>query len=112
MPVTPATGSPAAFESFACLELMGHRRRFGFVTDVEMFGARMCKIDVHEGDKVVATEFYGAASIYALRVMTREAVVDATMPYRQLPPGSSGAPTHEPDDEFCPCDMCEESRHG
>lgn len=51
---------------WAIVELMGHRRRAGFVQEVEQFGAKMLRIDIPAGEASV-TEFYGGSSIYALR---------------------------------------------
>lgn len=64
------------FKGWALLELMGHRRRAGFVEDVEAFGTRLLRIDIpvklKDGvtiggeDEVKTTEFYGGGSIYGL----------------------------------------------
>lgn len=58
--------SGAAFEGWAILELMGHRRRAGRIAEVEMFGGKLLRIDIPTADGEV-TEFYGASSIYSLR---------------------------------------------
>lgn len=63
--------SGAAYEGWAILELMGHRRRAGRVAEVEMFGGKLLRIDIPAGDGEV-TEFYGATSIYSLRPATEE----------------------------------------
>ncbi len=60
------------FASWAILELMGHRRLGGYVTDESMFGTAMCRIDVPSEDGTVATQFYGGASIYCLTPCTGE----------------------------------------
>lgn len=52
---------------WAIVELMGHRRRAGFVQEVEQFGAKMLRIDIPAGEGAWVTEFYGGSSIYALR---------------------------------------------
>lgn len=51
---------------WAIVELMGHRQRAGLCKEVEMFGAKMLRIDIPAGEDFV-TEFYGGSSIYALR---------------------------------------------
>lgn len=61
-----------AFEGWAILELMGHRRLGGYVRQVEMFGAAMCRLDVPgaaEGE-IAATQFYGGSLIYCLTPTT------------------------------------------
>lgn len=74
------------FEGWALLELMGHRRRAGFVRDVEMFGTRLLRIDIPLvketpatqaepcGDtiKVKTTEFYGGGAVYGLHPCDEE----------------------------------------
>lgn len=54
------------FASWAIVELMGHRRRPGYVREVEVFGAKLLRVDVPTpaGD---LTEFYGASAIYCVR---------------------------------------------
>lgn len=56
---------------WAIVELMGHRQRAGQVKEVEQFGAKMLRIDIPAGEAFV-TEFYGGASIYALRPSSEE----------------------------------------
>ena len=69
-----------AYEGFALLELMGHRQRVGYVREVEMFGGKLLRIDIPtEGGDV--TEFYSAASIYALRPASEEICRDAAKGY-------------------------------
>lgn len=56
----------AAYQGWARLELMGHRTRIGFVSEVEMYGGKMLQIDLPTTDGQHVTEFYGVTSIYAL----------------------------------------------
>lgn len=69
--------SDQVFESWAILELMGHRRRAGLVKEVEMGGGKLLRIDIPieqaEGKpEEFVTEFYGASAIYALRPSSEE----------------------------------------
>lgn len=58
------------------LELMGHRRRVGWVQEVEMYGGKTLRIDIPaEGGDI--TEFYGTTSIYALRPVAEDVARDA-----------------------------------
>ena len=55
---------------WAVLELMGHRRLAGYVSECEIAGAKMLRIDVHGetdgGDEPKITQFYPGAAIYGL----------------------------------------------
>lgn len=53
-------------EVWAILELMGYRRRVGRVSEVEMFGAKLLRIDI-PGSGEDITEFYGPSAIYSLQ---------------------------------------------
>lgn len=53
------------FDGWAVLELMGHGHRVGRVREVEMFGAKLLRIDIPAGESAV-TEFYAPSAIYAL----------------------------------------------
>src|SRR5437660_9237278 len=61
------------FEGWSILELMGHRRLAGYVTEQEIAGSNFLRIDVPgEGDAVKATQFYSAAAVYCLTPTTEE----------------------------------------
>lgn len=73
------------FADWAILELMGHRRLGGLVSDVEMFGARVLRIDVPHATAPgkFSTQFYTPASLYCLTPTTEElarAVAAANQP--------------------------------
>jgi hypothetical protein len=96
----------AAYEGWAMLEVMGHRRRVGRVQEVEMYGGKMLRIDIPlEGGDV--TEFYSCASIYALLPLSEEVARDTAkryrrpvrpVDYRALPaPTSNGHDSHDDD---------------
>ena len=63
--------SEKAYEGWAILELMGHRRLGGYVSEVELAGSRMLRIDVHRGEETF-TQFYGGGSVYCLTPTTEE----------------------------------------
>ena len=62
-----------AFDAFAIVELMGHVRVAGRVTEVELFGSKLGKIDVidREGG-TVATQYFGGSSVYRITPCTEE----------------------------------------
>ncbi len=64
------------FESWAIVELMGHRKRPGYAREVDLAGGKMLRIDIPISDGDSVTEFYGAASIYAIRPATEEVCRD------------------------------------
>jgi hypothetical protein len=66
-------GQGNAFEGWAILELMGHRRLAGYVREVEIAGAGLLRIDVPgAGAEPIATQFYSPASLYCLTPTTEE----------------------------------------
>lgn len=67
-----------AYEGWAIIELLGHRQRLGKVSEAEIYGGKLIKIDIPvkelNGDYV--TEYYGCASIYALRPISEDIAQD------------------------------------
>jgi hypothetical protein len=63
-----------AFEGWAIVELMGHRRLAGYVTEEEHFGTAMLRLDVHGADPAAAvvTQLYGGSSVYCLTPTTED----------------------------------------
>jgi hypothetical protein len=65
------------FEQWAIVEVMGHRRFAGFVTEAAIGGASFVRVDIPEvfcgGENLPAfTKLLGAASIYAISPCTEE----------------------------------------
>lgn len=101
----------ADFSGWAILELMGHRRLAGHVSEVEFAGGKFVRIDVpgdEDGD--VATQLYGASSIYCL-TPTSEATARATAKASRVAPvsrwelpsgllGIDDSPTEAPGDFY------------
>jgi hypothetical protein len=70
--VDDGAAPPAPF--WAKVEIFGHRRHFGRVSEVEQFGTKMLRVDVPIGDgEKFATFTYGGASIFGLTPLTEEA---------------------------------------
>ena len=78
-----------AFEGWAIVELMGHRKLAGLVKQVDMFGGSFLRLDVPEpiGDGFAATQFYGASAIYCLTPTTESQA-------RQIARHQQPAPVH------------------
>lgn len=61
------------FEGWAIVELMGHRRIGGRVSEQEMAGTKMLRVEIPGDDATTyATQFYGGAAIYCLTPTTEE----------------------------------------
>jgi hypothetical protein len=59
------------FESWAIVELLGHVRLAGLVSEEEHFGGKMGRVDVPVGDGYV-TQYFGHGSIYRVTPCTEE----------------------------------------
>jgi hypothetical protein len=93
------------FDSFAVLELMGHVKMAGRVTEEERFGSKVGRIDVPSGDGGWTTVYFGGGSVYRMTVVDEDvarAVAAGNQPrpvyaFRLPPPEER--PRH-PDDDF------------
>jgi hypothetical protein len=68
------------FEGWAILELMGHRRLGGYVTETELAGQGVLRLDVprplpwqHGEGPWVATQFYSPSALYCLTPTSEDA---------------------------------------
>lgn len=65
-----------AFSGWAVVELMGHRKLAGRVSQVTQYGTAMLRLDVPGPDgQVAATQFYSSSAIYCLTPTTEEIAV-------------------------------------
>lgn len=65
--------SAKPFEAWALVELFGHNRIAGLVTEAELAGGKFIRIDVPQmGDVQAVTRFYGPTAIYGITPMTKE----------------------------------------
>lgn len=65
--------SEAAFEEWAILELMGHRRLAGLVREETIGGSSFIRIDVPDGkDGFCATQYYNPTAVYCITPTTKE----------------------------------------
>jgi hypothetical protein len=97
-----------AFESWAVLELMGHVRTAGRITEEQRFGAVLGRCDVPQDDGSFVTVYFGGSSVYRLTPCSEEAaravalrnkpepVHQWEMPQPKLP---APQPPRVPDDE-------------
>lgn len=71
---------------WAIVELMGHVKIAGYLTEEERFGVKMGRVDIPaDGDMV--TQFFGGASVYRITPVT-EAVARAYAEARTVAPVS------------------------
>jgi hypothetical protein len=94
------------FDSWAILELLGHVRLAGRVTEEERFGTKLGRIDIPLGEQMV-TQYFSAASIYRLTPTTEEiaravALRNQPEPVHRwelpAPPAAAAAAIHDGDD--------------
>lgn len=88
--------SEQSFDSWAIVELMGHVRMAGRVTEEERFGSKVGRIDIPKDDGFT-TVYFTAGSIYRLTAVSEEMA-------RAVAKGSQPRPVHQwelpkPDDE-------------
>jgi|SRR5579863_194053 len=98
----PQKDAPAQ-TMWALVEIFGHRRHYGRVSEVERFGTKMMRVDVPEKppapllgepDEIFRTFFYGGGSIFSITPLTeeaaRKAAVEMSRDYRPLRIGYDG----------------------
>ncbi len=54
------------FDEWAILELMGHKRIAGKVSEATLFGGALLRIDIPDKEGKFTTQFYGVQSIYCI----------------------------------------------
>jgi hypothetical protein len=63
-----------SFAEWVILELMGHRRLAGHLTEVEIAGDGFLRLDIYQGEVVdpSATQFYRPGAVYCITPTTEE----------------------------------------
>jgi hypothetical protein len=87
-------------KGWCVLELMGHRKLAGYLTE----DAGLLRIDVYENDpeggepnvQPLATQWYGMASIYCITATTRENCLALTATHQPAPIGHWESPPRAP----------------
>lgn len=74
------------FEQWAILEIMGHQRYAGLVSEQALGGASFVRIDVPAcDDKPAFTKLFGAGSIYCISPVAEEIAREMASKLRQVP---------------------------
>jgi len=74
------------FENWCVVELMGHQRIAGLVTEVNLFGSALMRVDVPAVNGTAAyTKFFGASAIYAITPVS-EAIARSAAQFNQQRP--------------------------
>ncbi len=60
-------------EVWAIVELMGHVRIAGRLTEEEKFGVKMGRLDMPNSEGGFATRYFGGASVYSITIVSEEA---------------------------------------
>jgi hypothetical protein len=93
---TPSESADQAEVEYAVVEIFGHRRHAGRISDEERFGTKLLRIDVpKEGDFANGhqTFFYGGGSIFSLTPADLDLVRQINRPYQPI--GRLSAPPAE-----------------
>jgi hypothetical protein len=63
----------ATLESWAILELMGHRRLAGYLREVELAGGKFLRLDIPAKDgEMLTTQLYSPSAVYCITPTTEE----------------------------------------
>lgn len=83
--------------SWAVVELMGHRRVAGYVTEREVAGQPMLQIDIPRPDGAQATQIYSGAAVYAITPTTEEIATAVALNNQPTPVHRWELPAAKPD---------------
>lgn len=77
-------------EGWVILELMGHVRLIGIISEVEAFGSKLGRIESLQRDGTFVTQHFGAASVYRITPTTEETGREMMKPVEYSPYSLSG----------------------
>lgn len=73
------------FEQWAVVELMGHVRLAGRVTEENLFGTALGRVDVPTSDTEFLTQFFSGSSVYRITPVSEEAARQVARSARPAP---------------------------
>lgn len=104
---TTDTSDP--FAMWAILELMGHRRLAGFVTEATIGGASFIRIDVPDEDGEselgIVSQFYSPSAVYCITPTTKEIVMRMAARNRPAPVQPWELPPPAPEPSHVPAEL-------
>lgn len=62
----------SGFNHWAIVELMGHVKIAGKVQEVELFGSKLGRVDIPDGNGGLTTQYFNGSSLYRLTPTTEE----------------------------------------
>lgn len=65
-------GAANGFDQWCVLDLFGHQRTAGHVTEATIGGCAFIRIDVPQQDGSYRTEYYGNGAVYSMRPVAEE----------------------------------------
>ncbi len=100
MDATTAPADATREGEWVLLEIFGHRRHFGLLTEIERFGSKLARMDEYRPgeDQPANTHYYGGAAIFSITPITEDSARRQTAYF--TPPAVQSLPA--PDDEEQP----------
>lgn len=95
---------PAPFKTWAILELMGHIRLGGMVSEEVRFGTTMGRIDIpgEKEEEWTATQYFGGGSVYRVTPCTEETARAVAASNRPRPSHTYQLPHYDDDEDELP----------
>lgn len=87
-----------SFATWAILELMGHRRLAGYVTEVQIAGSGMLRLDVPGEEGETATQFYAMSAVYCITPTSESMARSVAKANRPAPVAAWELPRGDDDD--------------
>lgn len=105
-------------ETWAIVELMGHIRLAGRITEEEKFGSKMGRLDIPTADGFI-TQYFGGGSVYRITFVTEEvarhvckSITVAPVNVWDFPKQIADKPTNVTRDIFESDDDCDDENAG
>lgn len=92
----------APFEEWAIVELMGHRRLAGYVTEQQVAGKALLRLDIPGGDRSI-TQLYSPDSVCCITPTTED--IARKLAARLVPAPVSRYELEPPRRDACPVDQ-------